>query len=79
VAAVAYCACPHHLSGIVVDELIKRGHKKAYVLDEGINVWRQKNHPVNAAKGLPAAPIEQPHNHNHGPGPAPGHEGHGHP
>jgi mono/diheme cytochrome c family protein/rhodanese-related sulfurtransferase len=74
VAVVAYCACPHHLSGIVVDELIKRGHKKAYVLDEGINLWRTKNYPVTAAKGIAPAPLEKPH--NHGPG---GHEGHGHP
>jgi cytochrome c oxidase cbb3-type subunit III len=75
VAVVAYCACPHHLSGIVVDELIKRGHKKAYVLDEGINLWRTKNYPVNAAKGLPAPPLEHGSG-GHGPT---GHEGHNHP
>jgi cytochrome c oxidase cbb3-type subunit III len=50
--AVAYCACPHHLSGIVVDELLKRGHKKAYVLDEGINAWHQRGYPVEAAAGV---------------------------
>jgi mono/diheme cytochrome c family protein/rhodanese-related sulfurtransferase len=78
VAVIAYCACPHHLSGIVVDELVKRGHKKAYVLDEGINLWRQKNHPVVAAKGLPA-PTAEPHNHGHHHGHDHGHHGHGHP
>lgn len=69
VAVVAYCACPHHLSGIVVDELAKRGHKKAYVLDEGINLWHQKGYPVTAAPGV-TAPAFEPHNH--------GHHGHGH-
>jgi cytochrome c oxidase cbb3-type subunit 3/ubiquinol-cytochrome c reductase cytochrome c subunit len=43
---IAYCACPHHASGIVVDELKKRGYKHAAVLDEGINVWKQKGYPV---------------------------------
>jgi len=57
---VAYCACPHHLSGIVVDELVKRGYKKAYVLDEGINVWHQRNYPVVAAPGVVAPALELP-------------------
>jgi len=56
--AIAYCACPHHLSGIIVDELIKRGHTKALVLDEGINVWHQKGYPVVAAPGVTAPPKE---------------------
>ena len=56
--AIAYCACPHHLSGIIVDELIKRGHPKALVLDEGINVWHQKGYPVVAAPGVTAPPKE---------------------
>ncbi len=77
---IAYCACPHHLSGIVVDELIKRGHKKALVLDEGVNLWHQKNYPMTAAPGV-KAPVLEPHNHGHeghNHGPQPGHEGHGH-
>ncbi|MCW5806129.1 MAG: c-type cytochrome [Deltaproteobacteria bacterium] len=61
---VAYCACPHHLSGIVVDELRKIGHRKAVVLDEGINVWRRKGYPVVAVEGLPMPP-DEPHNHGH--------------
>lgn len=70
--AIAYCACPHHLSGIVVDELIKRGHKKALVLDEGINAWHKRGYPVTAAEGV-QPPAEEPHQgHSHG------HEGHGH-
>jgi cytochrome c oxidase cbb3-type subunit 3 len=56
--AIAYCACPHHLSGIIVDELIKRGHPNALVLDEGINVWHQKGYPVVAAPGVTAPPKE---------------------
>ena len=57
--AIAYCACPHHLSGIIVDELIKLGHTKALVLDEGINVWHQRGYPVVAAPGVTAPPKEQ--------------------
>ncbi len=60
VTAIAYCACPHHLSGIVVDEMVKRGYKKAYVLDEGINVWHTKKYPVVAAPGVVAPPAEAP-------------------
>ena len=70
-AVIAYCACPHHLSGIVIDELIKRGHKKAYVLDEGINLWHQRKYPVTAAPGV-EPPALDPH------GVQPGHEGHAH-
>lgn len=54
--AIAYCACPHHLSGIVAEELRKRGHDKAVVLDEGINVWHQRGYPVTAAEGVTAPP-----------------------
>ncbi len=74
VYVIAYCACPHHLSGVVVDELIKRGHKKALVLDEGINLWHQKGYPVTAAEGV-KAPALEPHNHGTA---GHGHEGHGH-
>ncbi|MEZ4399581.1 MAG: c-type cytochrome [Kofleriaceae bacterium] len=43
---VAYCACPHHASGIIVDELRKRGYKHTAVLDEGILFWNQQGWPV---------------------------------
>ena len=49
---IAYCACPHHLSGIVVDELRKRGYAHAVVLDEGINDWHRRGFPVTAAEGV---------------------------
>jgi len=64
---VAYCACPHHLSGEVVDALIKRGHQRALILDEGINEWHRRGFPVKAARGVtvpvqeaPAAPLPSP-------------------
>lgn len=58
---VAYCACPHHVSGIVVDELRKRGYPHTAVLDEGVFLWQQQGHPVDVANGqLPiAAPPPQ--------------------
>lgn len=59
---VAYCACPHHVSGIVVDELRKRGYPHTAVLDEGVYAWQQKKYPVVAAPGMqaPAAPPPPP-------------------
>lgn len=72
---IAYCACPHHLSGIVVDELRKRGHTKAVVLDEGINDWHRKGYPMTAADGVEKPTPEDHSGHNHGapaPGAAPG-------
>ena len=59
---VAYCACPHHVSGIVVDELRKRGYPHTAVLDEGVYAWQQKKYPVVAAPGTPppAAPPPPP-------------------
>ena len=58
VYVISYCACPHHLSGIVQEELAKRGHKKSLILDEGINLWHQKGYPVVAAEGVTPPPLE---------------------
>jgi len=57
---IAYCACPHHLSGIVVDELRKRGYAHAAVLDEGINEWHRRGLPVTAAEGVTRPMPEAP-------------------
>lgn len=54
---VAYCACPHHLSGDVVDALRKRGVTHAVVLDEGILEWHRRNYPVVAAPGVLPPPM----------------------
>jgi len=69
---VAYCACPHHLSGDIVDKLKAQGNARAFVLDEGINVWHQRGYPVVAAEGVTPPPTDM------SAGKAPGHEGHGH-
>lgn len=42
----AYCACPHHASGVVVDELRKRGFANTAVLDEGILEWKKRGYPT---------------------------------
>lgn len=55
---VAYCACPHHLSGVVVDELRRRGYAHSAVLDEGINEWHRRGLPVVAAPGVTPPPQE---------------------
>ena len=52
---LAYCACPHHASGMVVDELRKRGFKNTAVIDEGILVWKQKGYPIKVAELKPEA------------------------
>jgi cytochrome c oxidase cbb3-type subunit 3 len=55
---LAYCACPHHVSGQVVEALRKRGYKHTAVIDEGVFAWQQKKYPVVMAPGMqpPAAP-----------------------
>ena len=53
---VAYCACPHHLSGNVVDALRAKGAKHAVILDEGILEWHRRGYPVVAAPGVEPPP-----------------------
>jgi cytochrome c oxidase cbb3-type subunit III len=57
---IAYCACPHHLSGDVVDALRKKGNKTAMVLDEGILEWHRRGYPVVAAEGVEPPPKGPP-------------------
>jgi cytochrome c oxidase cbb3-type subunit 3/ubiquinol-cytochrome c reductase cytochrome c subunit len=57
---LAYCACPHHLSGDVVAALRKRGYKHTAVIDEGVFAWQQKGYPVVAAAGSPPPPAPPP-------------------
>ncbi len=60
---IAYCGCPHHASGAVVDELRRRGYPHSAVLDEGVFAWQQKGFPIVAQAGMaglaapPVAPI----------------------
>jgi mono/diheme cytochrome c family protein/rhodanese-related sulfurtransferase len=57
---IAYCACPHHLSGDVVDALRKRGARHAVILDEGILEWHRRGYPVVAAPGVDPPPKQAP-------------------
>jgi rhodanese-related sulfurtransferase len=60
---IAYCVCPHEESGRVLEELRRRGYPNTAVLDEGLFVWVQQNHPVVAAPGqlpFPAPPPKDP-------------------
>jgi cytochrome c oxidase cbb3-type subunit 3 len=57
---VAYCACPHHLSGVVIEELRRRGYPRTAVLDEGIFAWQQKKYPTVAAPGALPPPAPPP-------------------
>jgi mono/diheme cytochrome c family protein/rhodanese-related sulfurtransferase len=45
---LAYCACPHHASGAVVDELRKRGFPRTAILDEGIIAWKNAKYPTDS-------------------------------
>jgi cytochrome c oxidase cbb3-type subunit 3/ubiquinol-cytochrome c reductase cytochrome c subunit len=47
---VCYCACPHAESGQLAQKLSAQGFKKVTVLDEGLNVWKSKGHPVTAGE-----------------------------
>ncbi len=69
---IAYCACPHHASGEVVDELKRRGYKNVAVLDEGVFAWNSKGYPVVKSLSAPnfaaPPPMGDPHaGHDHGP------------
>ncbi|MGC4093896.1 MAG: c-type cytochrome [Polyangiaceae bacterium] len=46
---VCYCSCPHAESGQLAQRLSVAGFKKVTVLDEGLNVWRNRKYPT--AKG----------------------------
>jgi cytochrome c oxidase cbb3-type subunit III len=48
---ITYCACPHHVSGIVMEEFRRRGFANTAVLDEGVFAWQTQGHPVVAAPG----------------------------
>ncbi|MCX5741538.1 MAG: c-type cytochrome [Proteobacteria bacterium] len=53
---LAYCACPHHLSGEIVDMLKAKGFKNVAILDEGILEWHRLGYPVVAAPGVTPPP-----------------------
>ena len=57
---VAYCACPHHASGEVVDALRKRNYPKTAVLDEGILVWKNLGYPIEGESAKNAPPPKPP-------------------
>lgn len=61
---LAYCACPHHASGVIVDELRKRGYRNTAVIDEGILFWRKQGYPTEGTSAH--EPVPDPHaGHNH--------------
>jgi len=47
---ITYCACPHHASGIVLDELRRQGFPNTAILDEGVLVWQQRGYPIEESK-----------------------------
>jgi rhodanese-related sulfurtransferase len=57
---LAYCACPHHLSGEIVDMLRAKGFKNVAILDEGILEWHRLGYPVVAAPGVTPPPKQTP-------------------
>lgn len=58
--AIAYCACPHHASGVVVDELRKRGYQNSAVLDEGILEWQHRGYPTVGTMPASGASVAAP-------------------
>jgi rhodanese-related sulfurtransferase len=57
---IAYCACPHHASGAVVDALRARGIKTSAVLDEGVFAWQRAGYPVVTAPNAAPPPAPPP-------------------
>jgi cytochrome c oxidase cbb3-type subunit III len=70
---VAYCACPHHASGEVVDALRAKNYKNTAVMDEGILFWKDRGYPLvgeavpapSAPGAAPSAKPSAPHDHPH--------------
>jgi rhodanese-related sulfurtransferase len=58
---LAYCACPHHASGEVVDMLRAKNYPATAVIDEGILFWKDHGFPLvgeavkNGAAAAPSA------------------------
>lgn len=46
---LTYCACPHAASVKARDALRALGYRRVAVLDEGINVWRDRGYPVRGS------------------------------
>jgi cytochrome c oxidase cbb3-type subunit 3/ubiquinol-cytochrome c reductase cytochrome c subunit len=42
---IAYCVCPHAMSGKALDGLREAGFEKSAILDEGFNEWKQRGYP----------------------------------
>ncbi|HRC54688.1 MAG TPA: c-type cytochrome [Kofleriaceae bacterium] len=61
---LAYCACPHHASGEVVDELRRRGYPNTAVIDEGITFWRQQGYPMVDPPGGYRPEVKAPAGHD---------------
>ncbi|RYZ07753.1 MAG: c-type cytochrome [Myxococcales bacterium] len=58
---VAYCACPHHASGEVVDALRAKNYANTAVMDEGILFWKDHGYPLTGeAMKAPGAPSAAP-------------------
>ncbi len=47
---VTYCGCPHHLAGLVADQLTEWGYRNVRVLHEGFWYWRDNGFPVVGAQ-----------------------------
>lgn len=43
---VAYCTCPHHLSGIRAGNLLAEGYTGAYILAPGMQPWAEQGLPT---------------------------------
>lgn len=45
---ITYCACPHSISGELLDFLKANGYPKVKVLDEGFLVWADRGYPTTS-------------------------------
>lgn len=52
---IAYCACPHHASGEVVDALREKKYPNTAVMDEGILFWKDHGFPL-VGEAVPSPP-----------------------
>lgn len=56
---VTYCVCPHTLAGQRAASLIENGFTDVHALDEGLQEWLDRGHPVDGASALTISSSEE--------------------
>ena len=61
---VTYCVCPHTLATSRGSTLIENGYVHAYALNDGLQDWVEKGHPVDGTQAHAAQSVEFNHDYD---------------